>query len=206
MGWVVTPLRSVTFLDDQTTSKSMQEKLHDGQCHKTKTWNKIWNTIHTTLCSRVWPECNKGWKKMFLWMGGCKSLLTKHGQLVQIRLDSFQCYSINKSSPLRRLMPIEILATRPPLRRSCTSKSSSSSKDLFLSKICQSKMCHLLKLVLYQTALRSAAWMHIHLCHGADAMALATLSSIQVFWASVMPCMGASGPIHCPALFLAWMA
>ena len=41
MGWVVTPLRSVTFLDDQTTSKSMQEKLHDGQCRKTKTWNTI---------------------------------------------------------------------------------------------------------------------------------------------------------------------
>ena len=71
MGWVVTPLRSVTFLDDQTTSKPMQEKLHDGQCHKTKTWNKIWNTtalntvgnslrIHTTLCSRAWPERNKG--------------------------------------------------------------------------------------------------------------------------------------------------
>ena len=89
--------------------------------------------------------------------------------------------------------------------RSCTSKSSSS-KDLFLSKICQSKMCHLLKLVLHQTTLRSAAWMQIHLCHGAGAMALATLSSIQVFWASVMPCMGASGPIHCPAPFLAWMA
>ena len=73
--------------------KSMQEKLHDGQSHKTKTWNKIWNNtalntivnslrIHTALCSRVWPECNKGWKNMFLWMGGCKSLLTKHGQLV----------------------------------------------------------------------------------------------------------------------------
>ena len=40
MGWVGTPLRSVTFLDDQTTSKSMQEKLHDGEYHKTKTWNK----------------------------------------------------------------------------------------------------------------------------------------------------------------------
>ena len=35
MGSVVTPLRSVTFLDDQTTSKSMQEKLNDGQYHKT---------------------------------------------------------------------------------------------------------------------------------------------------------------------------
>ena len=124
MGWVVTLLRSVTFLDDQTTSKSMQEKLHDGQCHKTKTWNTIWNTttlntvgnslrIHTTLCSRVWPERNNGWKKMFLWMGGCKTLLTKHGQLVQIRL-FFPMIFKNKSSPLRRLMPIEILATRPP--------------------------------------------------------------------------------------------
>ena len=123
--------------------KPMQKNLHDGQSHKTKTWNKIWNTtalntivnslrIHTALCSGVWPECNKGWKKMLLWMGGCKSLLTKRWAACANQTWFFPMIFKNKSSPLRRLIPIEILATRPHLRRSCTSKSRSSNDIFFL--------------------------------------------------------------------------
>ena len=83
----------------------MQEKLHDGQSHKTKTWNKIWNTtalntivnslrIHTALCSRVWPECNKGWKNMFLWMGDANLCWLSMGSL--FKSDLILCNGIKK--------------------------------------------------------------------------------------------------------------
>ena len=93
----------------------------------------------------------------------------------------------NKSSPLRRLIPIEILATRLPLRRSCTLKSSSS-KHLFLPKICcQSRDSHFL-------------------CQGTVSIAFLTLSFIQLCWSLVRPAIGISGPTQRPFCFFFWIA
>ena len=72
-----TPLRSCIFLDEWT--KPRQEKLHPCSCHKETLGKTTYqqrvlklkitapNRIdyflrtHTTICSRVWPQRNKGW-------------------------------------------------------------------------------------------------------------------------------------------------
>ena len=59
MGWVVTPLGSATFLDDQATSMARHKKLPHGQCHDGKNVEQDMKSSFVTEDSCTQHNCQQ---------------------------------------------------------------------------------------------------------------------------------------------------